>query len=139
MFIKETSGCWIKKESFGKAPNKKVELSTPIKTDFAVTDKTRTKRSKLEPHSRKGGKCSQAAGANEEVAVITSEMTRVDVRRGEQWQWMVAINMSNAPVVVAETALTLSSGIPLGWVCIRRKNSSAYEERPQIQGGVDGE
>ena len=43
---------------------------------------------------------------------------------------MVAIKMSNAPVVVAETTLTLSSGTPLGWVCIRRKNSSAYEERP---------
>jgi len=61
----------------------------------------------------------------EEVAAITSEMTRVDVRRGEQWRWIVAIKMSNAPVVVAETALTLSRGTPFGWVSIRRKNSSA--------------
>ena len=38
------------------------------------------------------------------------KMTRVDMRRGEQWQWMIAIKMSNAPVVVAETALTLSRG-----------------------------
>ena len=76
----------------------------------------------------------QAAGAIEEVAVITSDMMRVDERRAEQWRWMVALKMSIAPVVVAETALTLSRGNPLGWVCIRRKNSSAYEERPRIQG-----
>ena len=79
----------------------------------------------------------QAAGAIEEVTVITREMTMVDVRRGEQWRWMNDKNMSNAPVVVAETALTLSRGSPLGWVSIRRKNSSAYEERPQIQGSVE--
>ena len=83
------------------------------------------------------GKSSQAAGAIEEVAVIKREMTRVDVRRGEQWRWMVAIKMSNAPVVVAETALTLSRGNPLGWACMRRKNSSAYEKRRRIQVSVD--
>jgi hypothetical protein len=59
------------------------------------------------------------------IPVIRSEMTRVDVRRGEQWRRMpvvvVAIKMSIAPVVVAETALTLSRGTPLGWVCIRQK------------------
>ena len=76
----------------------------------------------------RSGKSSQAAGAIEAVAVIRSEITRVDVRRGEQWRRTVAMKMSIAPVVVAETALTLSSGIPLGWVCIRRKNSSAYEK-----------
>ena len=48
-----------------------------------------------------------------------SETTRVDVRRGEQWRWMVAMKMSNVPVVVAEIALTLSRDTPLGWVCIR--------------------
>ena len=83
------------------------------------------------------GKSSQAAGAIEEVAVIASEMTRVDIRRGEQWRWMAAIRMSNAPVVVAETALTLSRGTPLGWVSIRRKNSSAYDKRPRIECSVD--
>jgi hypothetical protein len=83
------------------------------------------------------GKNSQAAGAIDEVAVIASVMTRVDVRRGEQWRWMVAIKMSNAPVVGAEIALTLSRGTPFGWVSITRKNSSAYEERPRIQGSVD--
>ena len=116
----------IRKESFGKAPIKKVELSTSIQIDAALTDKTITKRSKLESLSEGSGKSSQAAGAIEEVAAITSDMTRVDVRRGEQWRWMVAIKMSRAPVVVAETALTLSRGNPLGWVSIRRKNSSAY-------------
>ena len=119
-----------KKESFGKAPIKKLELSTSTQIDPALTDITRTKRSQLESHFEVSGKSSHAAGAIEEVAVIKSEMTRVDVRRGEQWRWMVAIKMSNIPVVVAETALTLSRGNPLGWVCIRRKNSSAYEERP---------
>jgi hypothetical protein len=95
--------------------------------------------SKLESLSRREchGKNSQAAGAIEEVAVIASEMTRVDVRRGEQWRWMAAIKMLNAPVVVAETALTLSRGTPLGWVSISRKNSSAYEETQRLQGNVD--
>ena len=105
-----------RKKSSGKAPTEKVELSTSTPIDPALTDKTRTKRSKLESLYEESGKSSQAAGAIEEVAVITSEMTRVDVRRGEQWRWMVAIKMSNAPVVVAETALTLSRGNPLGWV-----------------------
>ena len=105
--------------------------------DVAPTDKTRTKKSKLESLFEGSEKSSQAAGAIEEVAAITNEMTRVYVRRGEQWRWMVAIKMSRAPVVVAETALTLSRGNPLGWVSIRRKNSSAYEERPRIQGSVD--
>ena len=116
------------KESFGKAPIKKVELSTSIQIDAALTDKPRTKKSKLESLFEGRGKSSQAAasGAIEEVTVITSGMTRVDVRRGKQWRWMVAIKMSRAPVVVAETALTLSRGNPLGWVSIRRKNSSAY-------------
>ena len=50
---------------------------------------------------------------------------------------MVAIKMSNTPVVVAETAFTLSRGNPLGWVFISRKNSSAYEEKPQIMDNVD--
>ena len=83
------------------------------------------------------GKGSHAAGAIEEVAAIATEMTRVDVRRGEQWRWMVATRMSKAPVVVAEIALTLSRGNPLGWECIRRKNSSAYDERSRIQGNAD--
>jgi hypothetical protein len=82
-------------------------------------------------------KSSQAAGAIEDVAAIASEMSRVDVRRGEQCRWMVAIKISNAPVVGAETALTLSRGTPFGWVSIRRKNSSAYKEKPQIQAGVN--
>jgi hypothetical protein len=112
-------------------------LSTLNPIDVTLTDKTRTKKSKLESLFEGSGKSSQAAGAIEEVAVITSEMTRVDVRRGEQWRWMVAIKMSKAPVVVAEIALTLSRGNPLGWVAIRQKNSSAYEERPRIQGNVD--
>ena len=107
-----------------------MELSTLTPIDLALTDKIRTKNSKLESFYEGSGKSPQAAGAIEEVAVITSEMTRVDVRRGEQWRWIVAIKMSNAPVVVAETASTLSRGNPLGWVCIRRKNSSAYEKRP---------
>jgi hypothetical protein len=126
-----------RKEPFGKAPIKKVELFTSIKIDAALTDKTRTKRSKLESLSEGSEKSSQAAGAIEEVAAIASEMTRVDVRRGEQWRWMVAKKMSRAPVVVAETALTLSRGNPLGWVSIRRKNSSAYEKRQRIEGSVD--
>jgi hypothetical protein len=101
-----------------------VEVSTSIQISPAPTEKTKI----LESLSEGSGKSSQAAGAIEEVAVITSEMTRVDVRRGEQWRWMVAIKMSRIPVVVAKIALTLSRGNPLGWVCIRRKNSSAYEE-----------
>jgi hypothetical protein len=68
---------------------------------------------------------------------MTSEMTRVDVRRGEQFRWMVAIKMSNAPVVVVETVLTLSRGTPLGCVSIRRKKSSVYEERPRIEGSAN--
>ena len=102
-----------RKESFGKAPTKKVELSTLTPIDPALTDKTRTKRPKLESLYKERGKSPQAAGAIEEVAVIKSEMKRVDERRGEQWRWMVAIKMSNAPVVGAETALTLSRGNPL--------------------------
>ena len=120
--------------SFCKEPIQKVELSTSIQNDPTLTDKTRTKRSKLESLSKESGKGSQAAGAINEVPVIKSENARVDERRGEQWRWMVAIKMSNAPVVVAETAFMLSRGNPLGRVCIRRKNSSAYEERPRIQG-----
>ena len=50
---------------------------------------------------------------------------------------MVAIKMSNAPVVVAETALTLSRGTPLGWVCIMRKNSSACGESGQCGQRID--
>ena len=72
------------------------------------------RRSKLETLFEGSGKSSPAAGATEEVAVITSEMTRVDVRSGEHWRWMVAIKMSKAPVVVAETESTLSRGNPLG-------------------------
>ena len=59
------------------------------------------------------------------------------MRRGEQWRWIVAIKMSNAPVVVAETALTLSRGTPLGWVCIMRKNSSACGESGQCGQRID--
>ena len=124
-----------RKESFGKAPIKKVELSTSTQTDPALTDKTRTKRSNLILEG--SGKNSQAAGANKVIAAITSEMTRVDVRRGEQWRWMVAIMMSNGPVVVAETAFTLSRGTPWEWVCIKQKKSSDYEERPRLQRSVD--
>jgi hypothetical protein len=124
----------VKKEFLGKAPIKKVELSTLIEIDRVLTDNTRTKRSKLESLSEGSGKSSHAAGAIEAVAVIMSEMTRVDIRRGEQWRWMIAVKVSHTPVVVAETALTLSRGNPLGWVCIRRKNSSVYQERPRIQG-----
>ena len=102
-----------------------MELSTSIQINPALTDKTRTKRTKLESLSEWSGKISQAAGAIDEVAVITSEITRVDERRGEQWRWIVAIKMLNAPVVVAEIAFMLSRGNPSGWVCIRRKNSSA--------------
>ena len=40
-------------EPFGKAPIKKVELSTSIQIDPAPTDKTRTKRSKLESPSKR--------------------------------------------------------------------------------------
>ena len=123
--------------SFCKEPIQKVEVSTSIKIDPALTDKIRTKRSKLESLSKESGKSSQAAGAIKEVPVITSENARVDERRGEQWRWMVAIKILNAPVVVAETELMLSRGNPLGWVCIRRKKSSAYEERPRIQGSMD--
>ena len=104
----------VRKESFGKAPIKKVELSTSIQIGPALTGISSTKKWKLESLSEGSGKSSQAAGAIEEVAVIMSEMRRVDVRRGEQWRWMVAIKMSKAPVVVAETALTLSRGNPLG-------------------------
>jgi hypothetical protein len=41
------------KELFGKAPIERVELSASIQIDPALTDKTRTKRSKLESLSRK--------------------------------------------------------------------------------------
>jgi hypothetical protein len=46
----------VRKESFGKAPITKVELSTSSQIDPALTDKTRTKRSKLEFLSRREGK-----------------------------------------------------------------------------------
>jgi hypothetical protein len=41
------------KELFGKAPVKMVALSTSTEIDPALTDKTRTKRSKLESLSRR--------------------------------------------------------------------------------------
>ena len=69
-----------RKKYLGKAPIKKVELSTSIQIDPALTDRTRTKRSKLESLFEGSRKSSQAAGAIEEVAVIMSEMTRVEVR-----------------------------------------------------------
>ena len=50
---------------------------------------------------------------------------------------MVTIKMSNGPVVVAETAFTLSRGTPWEWVCIKQKKSSDYEERPRLQRSVD--
>ena len=69
-----------RKKYLGKAPIKKVELSTSIQIDPALTDRIRTKRSKLESLFEGSRKSSQAAGAIEEVAVIMSEMTRVEVR-----------------------------------------------------------
>ena len=126
-----------RKESFGKAPIMKVDFCTSIPIDTVLTDKPEIFFRKLESFSEGSGKNLQAAGAIEEVAANTREMTRVEERRGEQWRWMVAMKMSYAPLVVAETALTRSRGNPLGWVIIRRKKSSAYEERPQSQGSAD--
>ena len=118
-----------RKESFDKAPIKKVELSTSTHIDAAFTDKPK-QRDRIKISFEGSGKSLQAAGTIEVVAAIVNETTRVDVRRGEQWGWMVAIKMSKAPVVVAEIALMLLRGNPLGWECIRRKNSPAYKEGP---------
>ena len=72
-----------RKEFLGKAPIKKVELSTSIQIDPALTDKTSPKRK--EPLSEGSGKSSRAAGAIEEVAVIKSEMTRGKLNNGNGW------------------------------------------------------
>ena len=77
-----------------------MELSTSTHIDAAFTDKPK-QRDRIKISFEGSGKSSQAPGAIEEVAAIANEMARVDVRRGEQWRWMVAIKMSKAPVVVA--------------------------------------
>ena len=80
-----------RQQSFGKAPIKREELCTSIQVDCALTNKPEQKKRSRNLFLEESGKSSQAAGAIEEVAVIRSEMTRVDERRGEQCRWMVAI------------------------------------------------